>query len=115
MGLLFLYWWLLINDLLEEIHEDKKAEAAVIADGLVLTTSAAAALIPDAAVSSVHQYDPQEAIQSNGHVNEGGTQVSEATPRTLPGTNGPFGTRDRAGLPTVEEISPGNKRELTLV
>ena len=25
-ALLFLYWWLLINDLLEEINEDKKAD-----------------------------------------------------------------------------------------
>eukprot|EP00095_Tigriopus_kingsejongensis_P007283 maker-scaffold144_size312663-snap-gene-2.37 protein:Tk07283 transcript:maker-scaffold144_size312663-snap-gene-2.37-mRNA-1 annotation:"conserved hypothetical protein" len=69
LGALFLYWWLLINDLLEEIHEDKKAEAAMIADGLILTTSAAAALLPEGAVSSVHQYDPAEAIQrSNGDV-----------------------------------------------
>ncbi|TRY78877.1 hypothetical protein TCAL_04259 [Tigriopus californicus] len=115
LGLLFLYWWLLINDLLEEIHEDKKAEAAVIADGLVLTTSAAAALIPNAAVSSVHQYDPQETIQTNGHVNEGVVQLTEGTPHLLPGANGHAGSRDRTSLPTVDEISPQHKRELTLV
>ena len=29
MAVLLLYWWILINTLLEDIHEDKKAEARI--------------------------------------------------------------------------------------
>ena len=50
LALIFLYWWLLINELLEEIHEDKKADFAAASDfeagfsiGLTTTGAAAAA------------------------------------------------------------------------
>ena len=51
LALLFLFWWLLINDLLEEIHEEKKAEVnssnvhAGITEGFAVTTTAVAAAV----------------------------------------------------------------------
>ena len=76
LAAVFLYWWLLINDLLEEIHEDKKAEAALIADGLVLSTNAAAALLPNAA-SAVANGRNGGAVGGNG-----GYLTTPVTPAT---------------------------------
>ena len=44
-ALLLLYWWLLVNDLLEELHQDKKTEAEfVVSEKIAMTTAAAAAM-----------------------------------------------------------------------
>ena len=75
LAAVFLYWWLLINDLLEEIHEDKKAEAALIADGLVLSTNAAAALLPNAASAVANG-------RNGGAGGNGGYLTTPVTPAT---------------------------------